>query len=295
MSDQDMTKAERKAEKKAQARRRAQIREDKKNLKGDAPYLNSMSRVISRFVWSIIEYVLMFIILSLVMEYMNTGTFDLSKLPDTIGKFLKPGSVLFTALISFLPIMVLENVGIYFGLGSVPRMVFGIAKCLAVLVWVNLVFASAGDIDIIEMSGMKGSSALQGLQGFTVNVTPLLTLMDIILLLCCLIPIGEFLGSRKKHNDAIANHDAHVAKVKANEEEERAQKEAEKQAKLEAKEAKKEAKEAEKLARLEAKEAKKAEVAAEEKVAEEAEPEKVEAEAKVEEPEAEEPQSPKND
>ena len=228
-----------KAEKKEQARKKAEVREDKRKLKEDSAYINSASRVAGRFIWSIVEFILMFVLLSLVMDYLNTGAIDISTLPDTIMKYMKPGSVLFTALVSFLPIMILENIGVYFGLGSVPRMIFGLAKCIAILIWFNIVAASMGDIDIVEMSGMKGSSALQGLRGFTVNITPLVKLVDIIMLLSCIIPVGEFIGSRKRHQEVAATHETHVAKVQAHKDEAKAQKEAEKQAKDDAKAAKK--------------------------------------------------------
>lgn len=190
-------------EKMQRAREKAAQRQERRERRGDAPYLNSIPRVMSRLVISILEYILVFILISLFMTYLETGTVDVSKLPDVLNQYLQPGGPIFTALVAFLPVMILENIGIYFGLGSVPRMVFGIVKFLA-LIWFLHVFAgSIGDFDIVQMSGMAGSSALQGLESFTVNLTPLVKLFDIILLLCCIIPVGEFIGCRRRHNDAV--------------------------------------------------------------------------------------------
>ena len=238
MSDREekrRLKLEIKERKEAEARKKADLMEHKKALKEDAPYLNSFPRVVKCLIWSVVEFVLVFIILSVMTNYIRTGTFNLDTLPDTIIQYMKPGSVLFTAIISFLPILVLENIGAYFGQGSVPRMVIGIVKILAIRVWFNFVVAAAGDIDIIKMSGMQGSDALQGLEAFTVNVSPFVKLVDIILILSCIIPIGEFIGSRKKHSAAVINHEAHKARVQADKDEIAAAKEARKQAKVDAK------------------------------------------------------------
>ena len=190
-------------EKMMRAREKAAQRAERKQKRGDAPYLNSFPRVVSRLLISILEYIIVFILVSMFMNYMETGTVDFNTLPDTIQRYMQPGGAIFTALVAFLPIMVLENIGIYFGLGSVPRMLFGIMKFLALIWWLHVFTGSAGDIDIIHMSGMAGSSALQGLESLTVNLTPLVKLLDIVLLLCCIIPVGEFIGCRRKHNDAV--------------------------------------------------------------------------------------------
>ena len=83
-------------------------------------------------------------------------------------------------------------------------MAFGIAKCLALIVMLHFIAMSAGNIDIIELSGIDpGTMGGVGLEGFTVNLEPLLKLLDLLLLLCCIIPVGEFIGARGKHNDAV--------------------------------------------------------------------------------------------
>ena len=190
--------------KKELAREKARKRREKAEQKEDSQYLNSKARVVKRLTVSILEYILIFLLISLLMDYLNYGSIDLEKLPDIIMTYLQPGGVIFTALIAFLPVLILENIGVYFGLGSIPRMAFGIAKCLALIVMLHFIAMSAGNIDIIELSGIDpGTLGGVGLEGFTVNLEPLLKLLDLLLLLCCIIPVGEFIGARGKHNDAV--------------------------------------------------------------------------------------------
>ena len=190
--------------KKELAREKARKRREKAEQKEDSQYLNSKARVVKRLTVSILEYILIFLLISLLMDYLNYGSIDLEKLPDIIMTYLQPGGVIFTALIAFLPVLILENIGVYFGLGSIPRMAFGIAKCLALIVMLHFIAMSAGNIDIIELSGIDpGTMGGVGLEGFTVNLEPLLKLLDLLLLLCCIIPVGEFIGARGKHNDAV--------------------------------------------------------------------------------------------
>ena len=190
--------------KKELAREKARKRREKAEQKEDNQYLNSKARVVKRLTVSILEYILIFLLISLLMDYLNYGSIDLEKLPDIIMTYLQPGGVIFTALIAFLPVLILENIGVYFGLGSIPRMAFGIAKCLALIVMLHFIAMSAGNIDIIELSGIDpGTMGGVGLEGFTVNLEPLLKLLDLLLLLCCIIPVGEFIGARGKHNDAV--------------------------------------------------------------------------------------------
>ena len=190
--------------KKELAREKARKRREKAEQKEDSQYLNSKARVVKRLTVSILEYILIFLLISLLMDYLNYGSIDLEKLPDIIMTYLQPGGVIFTALIAFLPVLILENIGVYFGLGSIPRMAFGIAKCLALIVMLHFIAMSAGNIDIIELSGVDpGTMGGVGLEGFTVNLEPLLKLLDLLLLLCCIIPVGEFIGARGKHNDAV--------------------------------------------------------------------------------------------
>ena len=216
-----------KEEKREAAREKARERKEKQQKRDDAQYLNSSTRVIKRLVFSVIEFILIFVIISLIMDYMNNGSIDIEKLPDTIATYLRPGGVILTALIAFLPVIILANIGVYFGLGSVPRMAFGIAKILAIIVWLHLIANSAGNIDIVELSGMDTASmGGVSLEGFTVNIEPLLKLLDLLLLLCCIVPVGEFIGARAKHNDAVIRNYDRKQEKKEEKEAEKAEKEA---------------------------------------------------------------------
>ncbi len=191
------------SEKMEKMRLKVAKRAEKRQKKDDAPYLNSITRVTSRLVISILEYILVFILISLLMTYLKTGSIDFNALPDVIKEYLSPGGAIFTALVAFLPVMILENIGIYFGLGSVPRMLFGMVKYLVLIWWLHMFVGAAGDIDIIQMSGMAGSSALNGVESVTMNLAPFVKLLDIIFLLCLIIPVGEFIGCRRRHNEAV--------------------------------------------------------------------------------------------
>lgn len=190
-----------------EAHEKAALRLERREKKDDAPYLNSVTRVTSRIIFSILEFILLFVLLSLLVSYLETGTIDFSKVPDTVAKYIQPGGVIFTALVAYLPILVVSNIKVYFGLGTIPRMLLGIARYIMLMWWLGVLAGSAGNIDIVEMSGLSGSSALQGLESFTVNIAPMVQLLDIILAACCIIPVCEFLGARRRHNDAVIRHE----------------------------------------------------------------------------------------
>lgn len=181
---------------------KVQAKLDRKKKHDDAPYLNSTSRVTKTFIISIVEFVIIFIVISLLTTYLDTGTLDVGALPDTIATYLRPGGVILTALLAFLPIMVLENIGVYFGLGTYPRMFFGIVKYIALSIWLGTIVFSLGDLDLVKLAPIS-ESALGGLVSLTVNFEPLAKLLIMILLLCCIIPVAEFIGCRKKHNTAM--------------------------------------------------------------------------------------------
>ena len=240
-------------------RRRMTVEEriEKRLRREDADYLNSKSRVVKQVTVSILEYIIVFILICLVMDYATYGSIDISKLPDTIREYLKPGGVILTALIAYLPVLIIGNIGVYFGLGTVGRMAFGIIKIFALLLFLHIFVNSAGDIDFVELSGMSGGMSGVGLESFTVNLEPLVKLLDIILLLCLIIPVAEFLGARRRHTEA-------VLRQQDREDDKADEKDAKKAEKKAAKEAKKEAKEAEK-AEKEAKRTEKKAPAEEEK------------------------------
>ena len=232
--------------------KRARIEEriEKRLKREDADYLNSKSRVVKQVTYSIIEYIIVFILICLVLDYATHGSINLENLPETIKEYLKPGGVILTALIAYLPVLIIGNVGVYFGLGTVGRMAFGIIKILAVLLFLHIFVMSAGDIDFVELSGMSGGMSGVGLESFTVNLEPLIKLLDIILLLCLIIPVAEFLGARRRHTEAVLRQqdreDDEADEKDAKKAEKKAEKEAKKAEKKAAKEAEKNAKEAEK-------------------------------------------------
>jgi len=178
-----------------------------KQMKKDEPYLNSVKRVTIRMIFSILEFIAMFIVLSILLDYLKTGTLDPAHITETLKSMLNSDSVLALAIISFVPIMVFENIGIYFGLGTVPRMVFSIAKILMVLAWFYILVTNSNTIDLLKMSGLDNGE-IMGIESFTVNLSPLFNLISIIMLLCCAIPIAEYIGARKKHKEALARHNA---------------------------------------------------------------------------------------
>ncbi len=228
--------------------KRARIEEriEKRLKREDADYLNSKSRVVKQVTFSIIEYIIVFILICLVLDYATYGSIDFSKLPDTIREYLKPGGVILTALIAYLPVLIIGNIGVYFGLGTVGRMAFGIIKILAVLLFLHIFVMSAGDIDFVELSGMSGGMSGVGLESFTVNLEPLVKLLDIILLLCLIIPVAEFLGARRRHNEAVLRQQDRDDDKADEKDAKKAEKKAKKAEKKAAKEAEKSAKEAEK-------------------------------------------------
>lgn len=179
-----------------------QYRLDKEKKKEDAPYLNSTSRVTKKFAISILEFIAIFILISIITTYMDTGTLDITAIPGTVMEYLQPGGVILTALIAFLPILILENIGVYYGLGTYPRMLFGIVKCLAMMLWFEAVLGSFGDIDLVKLVPLSEES-LDGLVSLTINIGPISNIVIFILLLCCIIPVFEFIGCRRKHHAAM--------------------------------------------------------------------------------------------
>jgi hypothetical protein len=144
----------------------------------------------------------------------------------------------------------LTSITIPQGVTTVGRMAFGIIKILAVLLFLHIFLMSAGDVDFVELSGMSGGMSGVGRESFTVNLEPIVKLFDIILLLCLIIPVAEFLGARRRHNEAVLRQqdrdDDEADKKDAKKAEKKAEKEAKKAEKKAAKEAEKSAKEAEK-------------------------------------------------
>ncbi len=252
-------------------RDRIEKRIQRRLKKEDSEYLNSKARITKRLLKSIVEYILVFLLITLMMDFISTGSIDIDTLPDTINTYLRPGGVIFTALIAYLPVLIISNIGLYFGLGTVGRMVFGLIKIVGIIIFLHILVTNAGDVDLVDLTGMNEGMSGVGLDAFTINIEPIVKLLDILLLLCMIIPVAEFLGARRRHEEALLrqeNRKDEKKYEKTREKEKRASdkqavkdakaaREAEKEAKKAEKEAEKEAKKAEKQARKDAKAAEK--------------------------------------
>ena len=172
------------------------------------PYLNSKTRVASRLIFAALEYVFVFLIVTFVVDYLHNGTISFDTVMHTVAEYLKPGGVIFTALLAYLPILLIKNVGFYFGLGSVPRMIFGIAGYLLVIWWLFMFASSAGDFDIMKMVNIS-SQSIMGVESVTVNLTGIAKILSIVFVICCIIPLGEFIGARKRHKEALEWKESH--------------------------------------------------------------------------------------
>jgi len=191
------------SESKSEKRARLQERIAKREKKDDMEYLNSKTRVAKGLAFSIIEYIIVFILISLLMDYVTYGSISIDTLPDTIKTYLKPGGVILTALIAYLPILVISNIGLYFGLGTVGRMAFGIIKIVGIILFLHILVMQAGTVDLVDISGMSAGMSGVGLDSFTINLEPLVKLLDILLAVCIIIPVFEFLGARRRHEEAV--------------------------------------------------------------------------------------------
>ncbi len=105
---------------------------------------------------------------------------------------------MFNAIVGFLPIVVLTSIGKYFGSGTYGKLVFGTGVCLAIILWLNLIIiGTSSSMNLPPIfEGMGLDSLTIGLEGLSKFVT-------MVMLLSILIPIGEFLGARKKHLAAV--------------------------------------------------------------------------------------------
>ena len=181
--------------------------EERMNLsKEEKKYLNSKARMIKAIVWDIIEYIIIFVAIIIIMGYIESGTIaDFNEIGKNMGIWLKPGGVLFNALVGFLPIILLNSIGRYFGIGTYGRMVFGIIKCFAVILWLYLVVTGASNsLNLMDTVGEISAGETVTIEGLNVGLEGLRKYLTMIMLCCILIPIGEFCGARKKHRRALA-------------------------------------------------------------------------------------------
>ncbi|MCQ2084844.1 MAG: hypothetical protein MJZ21_01695 [archaeon] len=173
---------------------------DKKEKK----YLNSSGRVMQRLIIGIVEYILMFLLMMVVAYYMENHTLENFHLDFTMFKdYLAPGGMLFNALIGYLPIIGISCIGVYFGEGTVGKMVVGVAKCIAIIVWLVLIFQGAS-----TSLAMPDSISNLGLDDLTIGLEGLIKFAVLLFACAILIPIGEFAGARKKHKRALEHKKA---------------------------------------------------------------------------------------
>ena len=179
--------------------------EERMNLsREEKKYLNSKARMFKAIIWDIVEYILIFVALIIIMGYIETGKLtDFNEIANQLPVWLNPGGVLFNALVGFLPIIVLSSIGRYFGVGTYGRMLFGILRCFAIILWIYLVAAGAS-----ASLQLPESVKTMGLEGLTVGLEGLKKFFTLVMLCCILIPIGEFCGARKKHRRALAKRES---------------------------------------------------------------------------------------
>lgn len=176
-------------------------KEEPEKLSGEEKkYLNSKARVVKRFLFAILEYVILFILMLAIACYLKNGNLDnFMEEVEGLKDWFQPGGLLFNALVGYLPIVVIGCIGAYFGEGTVGKMVFGLIKCGAILIWLLFVFDGAAAS--LQMPDIMESINVEDL---TIGLEGLSKLAVLVLTCSLLIPIGEFCGARKKHKRALA-------------------------------------------------------------------------------------------
>ena len=173
-----------------------EIEEQKKK---DAPYLNSVSRVVRRIVFSVIETVIVIVFLLMIASYFESGTFDDAfSLSGDMKDMLSPGGLVFNSLIGYIPVLVLANICTYFGSGSKGKLAAGVLRCIAIAAWLIIIFGSAADSLTIP-SVAEGT----GLESIEVGVRGIAKFGAAVFAACAIIPVGEYIGARKKHEAAV--------------------------------------------------------------------------------------------
>lgn len=167
--------------------------------KNDAPYLNSTKRMAKRIAVSVLEYVVIILITLAIASYMDTGSLEsMFNMTDSMKKMLQPGGFIFNSVLSYLPILILVNLGNYFGSGTTGKLAIGVLKCVAIAVWLTVLLTSA--TSTLEIPSI---AANQGLDSIEIGVEGIAKFAAFVMIVCILIPIGEFIGARKKHKAAV--------------------------------------------------------------------------------------------
>ncbi|KUE73805.1 hypothetical protein AUQ37_07500 [Candidatus Methanomethylophilus sp. 1R26] len=174
-------------------------KEIEKQKKKDAPYLNSVSRIVRRILFSVIETAIVIVLLLMIASYFESGTIDNAfSLSGGMKDMLSPGGLVFNSLIGYIPVLVLANICTYFGSGSKGKLAAGVLRCIAIAVWLIVIFGSAADSLTIP-SVAEGT----GLESIEVGVRGIAKFGAIIFAACAIIPVGEYIGARKEHEAAV--------------------------------------------------------------------------------------------
>lgn len=174
-------------------------KEIKKQKKEDARYLSSVRRAVKRVVSSVLEYIVIILIALFVASYLDSGDasgmFDFS---GAVGDMLAPGEFAFDAIVGFLPLIVLSVLAVYFGEGSKERLAVSLLKYAYVAVWLYLMLDSAASS--VELPSVATDLGLESIE-FDISGIALFSIF--VALVCMIIPIGEYIGAYKKHNEAV--------------------------------------------------------------------------------------------
>ncbi|MCQ2079021.1 MAG: hypothetical protein MJZ38_03065 [archaeon] len=169
--------------------------------------VNSKKRMVGAIIWGILEYILIIVLVFVVSVYSQKGNLD-TILEDLQGltEWFRPGGMIFNAIIGFLPIIILGSIGAYFGSGTYGKMLFGIARCIAFVIFINLLVNGA-------TTSLEVPSVFQqmNLENLTIGMEGLRKFLTLIFLTSILIPIGEFCGARKPHKRAVEKLEAFKA------------------------------------------------------------------------------------
>lgn len=186
--------------KKTRKERKKERDERKEREKEQEIYLDSVPRFVKRVAFCIVEYIGILLLTLALASYLKTGSFGDMFSFDTMGDMFKPGGLVFTSLVAYIPVLLIGNVAEYFGSGSWGKLLFSILKCLSIIVWIMLTIDAA-----VNGSALDSISSGIGVDYITMNLKGLCSLMAVILVITLIIPLGEFIGARKKRLEAVAD------------------------------------------------------------------------------------------
>lgn len=166
-----------------------------KKAKG-SQYLSNPTRFISSIVLSVVEFFIMVVALLLISGHIANLEEDTTGVAKSLADQMAPGGLAFNSLAAFLPIIIISSVGSYFGEGSIGRLVCGVGRCVAGAVWFIVMLSSLGNSIVVDSSVVTDVSF---------DLSGAGKLLAFITIVTVIIPIGEFLGARRKHLEAVAS------------------------------------------------------------------------------------------